>query len=59
VHKVAMAVATAGMLTEMILGPITASRVGRQNQADLALGHVVVGYATWGFMLGGVVAYAF
>lgn len=59
VHRVAMALATAGMVTQIILGPITASRVGRLNQGDLALGHVVTGYLTFGFMAAGVISYMF
>ena len=59
VHKVAMALATAGMATQIILGAVTARRVGRFDQPDLALGHIVVGYATWAFMATGVVAYFF
>jgi hypothetical protein len=59
IHKVSMALATAGMATQIVLGAVTAGRVGRSDQADLALGHVVVGYATWAFMATGVVAYFF
>lgn len=59
VHKVAMILATAGMVTQMILGPITASYEGKLEQRQLAVGHVVTGYATWGFMAAGVLAYVF
>jgi hypothetical protein len=59
VHKVTMALATAGMVTQMILGPITTAFEGKLNQRDMALGHLVVGYATWGFMATGVIAYTF
>jgi len=59
VHKLAMLMATAGMATQVILGAVTASRDGRLDQPGLALGHVVVGYATWAFMATGVVAYFF
>jgi hypothetical protein len=59
VHKVAMILATAGMVTQLILGPVTASYEGKLNQRDLALGHVITGYATWGFMAAGVLAYVF
>ncbi|MEG7973058.1 hypothetical protein, partial [Listeria monocytogenes] len=41
VHKVAMAGATAGMVAQIIMGPITGSRAGRSDQAGLALGHVI------------------
>ena len=59
VHKLSMILATAGMVTQIILGPITANRVGRQDQGTLALAHVVTGYATWAFMATGTVAYFF
>lgn len=59
VHKVAMALATAGMVTQLILGPITTAYEGRIEQRNLALGHVIAGYATWGFMTAGVLAYVF
>ncbi len=59
VHKVSMALATAGMLTQIILGPLTAERVGRLDQPTLALAHLVAGYATWAFMATGTVAYFF
>jgi hypothetical protein len=59
VHRISMAAATAGMVTQIILGAITAYRDGRSNQPDLALGHVVVGYATFAFTATGVVALMF
>lgn len=59
IHKAAMALATAGMAAQIILGPITASRDGHRDQADLALGHVITGYATFAFMTAGVVTYLF
>lgn len=59
VHKISMALATAGMATQVILGAITTAHVGRSDQANLALGHVVVGYSTWAFMTAGVVSYLF
>lgn len=59
VHKVTMALATAGMVTQMVMGPITTAFEGKLNQRDMALGHLVVGYATWGFMAAGIIAYTF
>ncbi len=59
IHKVAMALATAGMLTQLVLGAVTASQAGHAAQGRLALGHLVVGDATWAFMATGVVAYFF
>jgi hypothetical protein len=59
VHKVSMALAAAGMLTQIILGPITAYREGHLDQRDLALAHLITGWSTFGFMAGGVLAYVF
>jgi len=45
-HKIAMAVATAGMVAQVVLGPITASKEGQLSQRDFALAHQIVGYTT-------------
>lgn len=58
-HKVSMALAAAGMVTQLILGPLIGSREGKLDQRSLALTHLVVGYATFGFMATGVIAYLF
>lgn len=58
-HKVSMALATAGMVAQMILGPISASQGGKLLQRDLALGHLITGYATFAFMTVGVFSYVF
>jgi hypothetical protein len=47
VHKTAMAIATAGMIAQIILGPIIASKEGQLSQRDWALAHQVVGYTTF------------
>jgi hypothetical protein len=45
-HRIAMAVATAGMVAQVVLGPITASKEGQLSQRDFALAHQIVGYTT-------------
>ena len=45
-HKIAMAVATAGMVTQIVLGPIIGSKEGQLSQRDFALAHQIVGYTT-------------
>ena len=45
-HKIAMAVATAGMVAQIVLGPITGSKEGQLSQRDFALAHQIVGYTT-------------
>ena len=45
-HKIAMAVATAGLVAQVVLGPITASKEGQLSQRDFALAHQIVGYTT-------------
>jgi hypothetical protein len=46
VHKVAMAVATAGMLAQGLLGVQTARREGYVDKQDYGKAHLAVGYAT-------------
>jgi hypothetical protein len=46
-HKVSMAVATAGMVTQIVLGIATGGREGTIAQRDLALAHQIVGYTTF------------
>jgi hypothetical protein len=45
-HKIATAVATAGIIAQIILGPIVASKQGEISQRDWALAHQIVGYTT-------------
>ncbi|HUJ26855.1 MAG TPA: hypothetical protein VLW85_12605 [Myxococcales bacterium] len=45
-HKVAMTVASAGMLTQIVLGIVTASAEGSLAQRNYALAHQIVGYTT-------------
>lgn len=58
-HKVMMSIATAGMVTQLALGFVTAAKGGDLIQRDLALGHMVVGYATFASMLTGYLSYVF
>jgi hypothetical protein len=59
VHKVSMAAATAGMLAQIILGPITAAHEGQLDQRDYARAHLGIGWATFAAMSAGVLAYVF
>jgi hypothetical protein len=45
-HKIAMTIAAAGMVTEVVLGIVTASKEGQPVQRDFALAHQIVGYTT-------------
>jgi hypothetical protein len=45
-HRIAMIVATAGMVTQIVLGPIIGSQEGQLSQRDFALAHQIVGYTT-------------
>jgi hypothetical protein len=45
-HKVFMTVAAAGMVTQIVLGIVTASKEGQTSQRDFALAHQIVGYTT-------------
>lgn len=59
VHKVALAIASAGMLAQIILGPVIASKEGQTSQRDFALAHQIVGYATLAATATGAVALTF
>ncbi len=50
VHKIGMALATAGMITQGILGVQTANREGYLDQQKYARAHLAVGYATLAVM---------
>jgi hypothetical protein len=46
IHKASMAVATAGMVAQIVLGIVTASKEGSTSQRDFALAHQIIGYTT-------------
>lgn len=50
VHKALVAGATAGMLTQVVLGVFTHSRDGHLDQPGLATAHQIVGYTTLGLL---------
>jgi len=47
-HKISMGIATAGMVTQIVLGFVTASKNGSVSQRDYALAHQIIGYTTFG-----------
>ncbi len=57
VHKVSMAIASACFIANLILGPISASHAGQLDQRDYATAHLVLGYAAFGFMTTGTLAF--
>lgn len=58
-HKFFMSLATAGMLTQVVLGLVTANAEGQLRQVDLVTAHQVVGYATLGAVGAGMLMIAF
>ena len=46
-HKVAMSVASAGMIAQIVLGIVTGSKEGQPVQRDFALAHQIIGYTTF------------
>ncbi|HYO53666.1 hypothetical protein [Archangium sp.] len=58
-HKLFVSLATAGMLTQVVLGLVTASREGQLSQVDLAKAHQVIGYATLGAVGAGALMIVF
>jgi hypothetical protein len=60
-HKVFVSLATAGMLTQVVLGLVTSSQQqeGKLSQVDFATAHQVVGYATLGAVGAGALMIVF
>jgi hypothetical protein len=58
-HKIFVSLATAGMLTQVVLGLVTGSQEGKLSQVDLATAHQVVGYATLGAVGAGALMIVF
>lgn len=54
VHKIGMGLATAGMLTQAVLGVYTTHREGYVDQQRYGRAHLVVGYSTLAVMLAAV-----
>ena len=59
IHKTLMLTATAGMVTQIVLGIITANLDGSLVQVDLVTAHQVVGYVTLGASLAGAASFLF
>jgi len=59
IHKMFMALATAGMVAQLVLGLVTHGLDGQLSQVDLATAHQVIGYATLGAMTAGTVTLFF
>jgi hypothetical protein len=59
VHKLFMSLATAGMLTQVVLGLVTRSQEGNLSQVNLATAHQAAGYATIGAVSAGVITLFF
>jgi hypothetical protein len=58
-HKISMAVASAGMVTQIVLGIVTASKEGQNAQRDFAMAHQIIGYTTLAATLTGFTVLAF
>jgi hypothetical protein len=59
VHKAGMALATAGMIAQGVVGVYAAQQEGRLDQPRLARTHLVIGYATLAAVALGVGALVF
>lgn len=58
-HKVAMGVAAAGLVAQVVLGTSARGQAGSTRERDLAAAHQLVGYATLGAMTVGTVVLLF
>ncbi|AEI63810.1 hypothetical protein LILAB_09495 [Corallococcus macrosporus] len=54
VHKMFMALATVGMVAQIVLGIMATDRFGRLSETDLATAHQISGYVTLGAVSAGV-----
>lgn len=54
VHKMFMALATVGMVAQIILGIMATDRFGRLSETDMATAHQISGYVTLGAVSAGV-----
>ncbi len=59
VHKASMALAAAGMATQIALGLLARGDAGKLRERDLASAHQVTGYATLGAMTAGALVLFF
>ncbi len=58
-HRIFMAIATAGMLSQVVLGKMTEAREGQLSQVGFIRAHQAVGYVTLGALSAGVVTLFF
>lgn len=58
-HRIIMASATAGMVAQVVLGFISAARLGNLDQRDFARTHLAVGYVTYALTMAGGLVYLF
>lgn len=58
-HKIFMSLATVGMLTQVVLGLVTANREGQLSQVDLVTAHQIIGYASLGAVGAGALMIVF
>jgi hypothetical protein len=58
-HKIFMSLATAGMLSQVVLGLVTVNKEGQLSQVDLVTAHQVIGYATLGAVGAGMLMLTF
>ncbi|HEX8441356.1 hypothetical protein [Archangium sp.] len=58
-HKIFMSLATAGMLSQVLLGRLTEAREGKLSQVDTVRAHQVLGYATLGAVTAGALMIVF
>jgi hypothetical protein len=58
-HKILMGAATAGMVTQIVLGVVARGQTGSTSERSIATAHQIVGYTTLGIYSAGVVVFVF
>jgi hypothetical protein len=56
-HRILMTLASVGMATEIVLGPVSETRYGKLNERDFALAHLAIGYVTYALVIGGALVW--
>jgi hypothetical protein len=59
VHRILLGAATVGMVTQIVLGFVSAARIGNLDQVDFAKAHLGIGLATSALTIAGGLVYLF
>jgi hypothetical protein len=58
-HRILVTSATVGMVAQIVLGFVSAARLGNLDQRDLSRAHLAIGYVTYALTMGAGLVYLF